>query len=48
MPFFFHAVGQFYEDFSQTTDEEVVELLEAARRQMASARRETTKDNGTT
>jgi putative phosphoribosyl transferase len=47
MPFFFHAVGQFYEDFSQTTDEEVVELLEAARRQMASARR-TTKDNGTT
>ena len=48
MPFFFHAVGQFYEDFSQTTDEEVVELLEAARRQMASARRETTKDDGTT
>ncbi|MGD0948652.1 MAG: phosphoribosyltransferase [Candidatus Binatia bacterium] len=48
MPFFFHAVGQFYEDFSQTTDEEVVELLQAARRQMASARRETTKDNGTT
>jgi len=48
MPFFFHAVGQFYEDFSQTTDEEVVELLEAARRQMASARRETTSNNGTT
>ena len=31
-PFFFHAVGQFYADFNQTTDEEVVELLEAARR----------------
>jgi putative phosphoribosyl transferase len=41
-PFFFHAVGQFYEDFSQMTDEEVVELLEAARRQMASAKKETT------
>jgi putative phosphoribosyl transferase len=36
MPVFFHAVGQFYEDFSQTTDEEVVELLEAARERMAS------------
>jgi putative phosphoribosyl transferase len=47
-PFFFHAVGQFYEDFSQTSDEEVVELLEGARRQMASARRDATEDNGTT
>ena len=27
MPPFFHGVGQFYEDFSQTTDEEVRELL---------------------
>ena len=27
MPEFFHGVGQFYEDFSQTTDEEVRELL---------------------
>jgi predicted phosphoribosyltransferase len=27
MPEFFHGVGQFYEDFSQTTDEEVQELL---------------------
>jgi putative phosphoribosyl transferase len=35
MPVFFHAVGQFYEDFRQTTDEEVVERLEAAREQMA-------------
>jgi predicted phosphoribosyltransferase len=27
MPPFFHGVGQFYEDFSQTSDEEVRELL---------------------
>jgi predicted phosphoribosyltransferase len=27
MPDFFHGVGQFYEDFSQTTDDEVRELL---------------------
>ena len=27
MPEFFHGVGQFYEDFSQTSDEEVRELL---------------------
>jgi putative phosphoribosyl transferase len=37
MPVFFHAVGQFYEDFQQTTDEEVVRLLKAAREQMTSA-----------
>jgi putative phosphoribosyl transferase len=30
MPEFFHGVGQFYEDFSQTTDEEVRELLAAS------------------
>lgn len=29
-PSFFQAVGQFYEDFSQTEDEEVVELLNAS------------------
>jgi predicted phosphoribosyltransferase len=29
-PAFFHAVGQFYADFSQTTDEEVRELLSRA------------------
>jgi putative phosphoribosyl transferase len=29
-PEFFHGVGQFYEDFSQTSDEEVRELLAAA------------------
>ncbi len=27
MPEFFQAVGQYYEDFSQTTDEDVRELL---------------------
>lgn len=27
VPRSFHAVGQFFEDFSQVTDEEVVELL---------------------
>ncbi len=31
MPPFFHAVGQFYDDFRQTSDEEVIELLDAAR-----------------
>jgi putative phosphoribosyl transferase len=41
MPIFFHAVGQFYEDFRQTTDEEVVQLLEAVRQQMASAEKQT-------
>jgi putative phosphoribosyl transferase len=41
MPVFFHAVGQFYEDFRQTTDEEVVQLLEAARAHVASAEGQT-------
>jgi putative phosphoribosyl transferase len=31
MPAFFHGVGQFYEDFSQTSDEEVRELLAKAK-----------------
>jgi putative phosphoribosyl transferase len=26
----FHAVGQWYDDFAQTTDEEVTDLLEMA------------------
>jgi predicted phosphoribosyltransferase len=26
-PEFFQAIGQFYDDFSQTNDEEVIELL---------------------
>jgi predicted phosphoribosyltransferase len=30
MPEEFYGVGQFYEDFSQTSDEEVRELLAAA------------------
>jgi putative phosphoribosyl transferase len=29
-PEFFFAIGEFYQNFSQTTDEEVIELLEAA------------------
>ena len=29
-PPYFHAVGQFYDDFRQTSDEEVVQLLDAA------------------
>jgi putative phosphoribosyl transferase len=33
----FYAVGLWYEDFSQTTDEEVHELLERARREISSA-----------
>jgi putative phosphoribosyl transferase len=38
MPENFYAVGQWYKDFSQTTDEEVRELLaQAARRQPVSA-----------
>src|SRR5216117_1523267 len=34
MPEFFQAVGQYYEDFSQTTDEDVRELLTSAARDM--------------
>ena len=38
VPEYFYAVGQWYEDFSQTSDEEVRELLgQAARRQPVSA-----------
>src|SRR5947208_7072685 len=33
-PEFFQAVGQYYEDFSQTTDEDVRELLTSAARDM--------------
>ncbi len=32
MPQFFYAIGEFYEDFSQTSDQEVIELLDAAHR----------------
>jgi putative phosphoribosyl transferase len=31
-PEYFMAIGEFYEDFSQTNDDEVIELLEAAAR----------------
>jgi putative phosphoribosyl transferase len=34
----FHAVGEFYEDFNQTTDEEVKELLKLARQKGNSPR----------
>jgi len=37
-PEFFHAVGQFYANFTQTTDEEVIELLEAARQRYEASR----------
>jgi predicted phosphoribosyltransferase len=33
VPADFFAVGQFYRDFRQTTDDEVVELLDRARRE---------------
>jgi predicted phosphoribosyltransferase len=33
----FYAVGLWYEDFTQTTDEEVRDLLERARRELAPA-----------
>lgn len=36
-PAFFQAVGQFYEDFGQTTDDEVVQLLDAARQRRTAA-----------
>jgi putative phosphoribosyl transferase len=35
-PLFFHAVGQFYQDFKQTTDEEVIRLLDEARQRRLS------------
>jgi putative phosphoribosyl transferase len=31
LPDYFHAIGQFYEDFSQTSDEEVINLLRLSR-----------------
>jgi putative phosphoribosyl transferase len=34
-PEFFGAIGEFYEDFGQTSDEEVTGLLDAARRRPA-------------
>jgi putative phosphoribosyl transferase len=40
----FHAVGEFYRDFDQTTDREVIELLQASR---AGARHGSPSDGGT-
>ena len=39
-PEIFHGVGEWYEDFRQTTDAEVVEWLQRARENLASARRD--------
>ena len=36
MPYDFRAVGLWYEDFEQTSDEEVLDLLDRARRDLAS------------
>ena len=33
-PTFFHAVGRVYDDFTQTGDEEVIQLLDTARQRM--------------
>ncbi|HEX4653055.1 MAG TPA: phosphoribosyltransferase [Candidatus Udaeobacter sp.] len=38
MPVFFQAVGQYYEDFSQTSDEDVRELLATAAQQIFPAK----------
>jgi predicted phosphoribosyltransferase len=40
MPAFFQAVGQYYEDFSQTSDEDVRELLSQAAQSMPSTEAE--------
>lgn len=39
MPAYFHAIGQFYDSFEQTTDEEVLALLEQARQSHAQQQR---------
>ena len=36
-PALFHAVGRFYDDFTQTSDEEVIQLLDAADRRRVAA-----------
>jgi predicted phosphoribosyltransferase len=38
-PAYFQAVGQFYRDFHQTTDQDVLALLDAAERDLARGRR---------
>lgn len=37
-PEFFAAIGEFYDDFRQTSDKEVTDLLDAAQRRVAEAR----------
>jgi putative phosphoribosyl transferase len=36
----FHAIGEFYDDFTQTSDDEVVRLLDRARSRAARTRSE--------
>lgn len=38
MPEYFQAIGQFYEDFNQTSDEEVIDLLRNNKREFPSKR----------
>ncbi len=40
MPELFYAIGQFYEDFSQVADEEVVELLRRAAQERAASHKQ--------
>jgi len=35
MPEYFQAIGQFYNDFNQTSDEEVIELLKLNRQELS-------------
>ena len=44
-PAFFQSVGQFYEDFRQTSDEEVIEFLDRARRRITSAQMSESKQH---
>jgi predicted phosphoribosyltransferase len=46
MPEPFHAVGLWYQDFSQTTDEEVRDLLARSTREMAPVASEDHKPTG--
>jgi putative phosphoribosyl transferase len=42
----FYAIGQFYDDFAQVTDEQVIEILRRAAHRQASARGETPGSSG--
>jgi putative phosphoribosyl transferase len=39
-PEFFQAIGQFYADFSQTSDEEVIQLLKQNRKDVGEGLKE--------